>query len=128
MTTPIGKRIHRVALWNPTSQNPDGDGGFVTSYSEVMQLDAAILPATARDLERQAAGTVTTLATHLVILPYVADVTTASKIIFGSRTFDVVGVQNPEERNRELVVLAVEVVPPEAPVPPTSWIQSGWVQ
>ena len=41
---------------------------------------------------------------------YHPQINTQTRITFGTRTFNVVGVQNLEERNLELQIIAVEVV------------------
>jgi len=91
------------------------------------ELSVEIKPATAKDLERVAAGTVIATASHIVTGPYHAGVSTKTRIVFGGRVFQVVGVSNPEERNIETIAVCVELL--EAiPVADTSWIQAGWTQ
>lgn len=107
-----GALRHLVTLENSTPA-ADGDGSYVPVYAELSpaRVWASIEPATARDLERVAAGTVISSATHLLRCWYHPQITTQTRITYGSRLFSVVGVQNVEERSRELVIAAVEVVP-----------------
>jgi head-tail adaptor len=110
--TSIAERPHRVTLQNPGPAIPDADGGFTQTWTDLVPpaMSAAIAPATAADLERLAAGTVLSTATHIVSMPYHPQVTTKTRLVFGSRFFSVTGVANPEERNVETIAICVEIV------------------
>lgn len=111
--TSIAARLHRVTLQSPGPAVPDGDGGFLPATwinLDPSQVDAEILPATARDLERVASGTVLSTASHVVTFPYHPQVSVSSRIVFGDRVFSVTGVSNPEERNVETIALCVELL------------------
>jgi SPP1 family predicted phage head-tail adaptor len=110
--SPAGLRRILVVLQNPGTSVPDGDGGFTQTWSDLSPrtMWASIAPATARDLERVAAGTVLSSATHIVTMPYHAQVTTKTRITFNGRTLNVTGVSNPDERNRELILACTELV------------------
>jgi head-tail adaptor len=112
MTIKRGEREHLVSLQNPTGA-PDADGSFTQTWAALdpPTLWVSIKPATARDLERTAAGTVTSMASHILEGDYHAGVTTATRVLFGSRVFSVVGVQNVEERSIDMALVCVEVVP-----------------
>ena len=107
-----GTRRHRVTLQNPGAPVPDGDGGFTQGWTDLAPrvLHVSIEPATARDLERLAAGTNISSASHIVKAPYHPGVTTKTRLTFNDRTLHVASVINPEERNRELVLVCEEVV------------------
>lgn len=108
-----GSRRHLVVLQNPDALVPDGDGGFnAPTWSDLSprSMWASIAPATVRDLERVAAGTVVSSATHLVTMLYHAQVTTQTRITFNGRTLNVTGVANPDERNKELILACTELV------------------
>lgn len=106
----IGALRHRITIQTDGTPVPDGDGGYTQAPQVFATAWASITPATARDLERVVSGTVMASASHLIRLRYLSGVTTQMKVLFGSRTFSITGVMNPEERNRELVLTAVEVV------------------
>ena len=109
--TPAGQRIHSVDFVNPGTPAPDGDGGYTQTTDTIGSgVRVAIQTATQRDLERIASGTVIAEASHIVFSPYLAGVTTQTRILFGAKTFHVVGVDNPDMRNRELVMAVSEVV------------------
>jgi len=118
-----GSRRHHVWLDRPTT-TADTEGGFTQVWTPLTPPDewVSITPATARDLERTIANTVQSTATHVIGMKYRADVTTATRITkgtrntdgtltAGSREFQITGVQNVEERNRDLVLVCQEVVP-----------------
>jgi head-tail adaptor len=105
-------RPHRVTLQNPGPGAPDGDGGFLQSWTDLApaSMYVSIQPATARELERVTAGTALSTASHIVTGPYHPQVTTQTRILFSGRTLFVIGVANPEERNVETVMVCNEVV------------------
>jgi SPP1 family predicted phage head-tail adaptor len=111
--TAVADRPHRVTLQNPGPGIPDGDGNTTQTWTDLAPpaLSVKIAPATAAALERLAAGTVLATATHLITGPYHPQVTTQTRILYNGRQFSVKGVANPEERNVELVLVCVEVVP-----------------
>ncbi len=108
----IGSRKHLVMLQNPGPAVPDGDGSYTQTWTDLTPptLYVSIDPATARDLERVAAGTVIASATQIVKGPYHPQVTTQTRIIFNSRRLNVTAVRNPDERNVTLELVCVEVV------------------
>lgn len=120
----LGAQRHRVRLENPGVPIPDGKGQFTEPWTALSPRDvsASIAPATARDLERVVAGTVQSSATHLIRIRFHPQVTMRTRITKGprlvdgtlapgSREFSVTGTQNVDELNREMVIVAVEVVP-----------------
>lgn len=113
MTTTVGARPHRITVQNPGAQVPDGDGGYVEGWADAVppQLFVSIQPASARDLERVASGTVVAQVTHLIRAPYHPAITVKSRLVFNSRTFSVLGVANIEERNAEQILLCAELLP-----------------
>lgn len=113
----IGSYRHRVSIANPSGYVPDGDGGYTSGYVPATPpvIDASIQSATARDLERVTAGTVMATATHLIRCRFHPEITTASRLTFKGRTFEVQSVQNVDERDIALVLICAEVLSPEVP-------------
>jgi head-tail adaptor len=116
--TPNSARIQRVSLDAPGPPVSDGDGGFTQTYAPLTPpaLWGEIKPATVRDIEQLASGTVLSAATLLVFVPFHPDVTTQTRVTWTdnakrSHTANVVGLVNVDERCRELVLGVVEVVP-----------------
>lgn len=103
---------------------PDGEGGFTMQWVQLnpAKWHCSITPATVRDLEREAAGTVIATASHIIAGRFHPQITVKTrltkgsrdaqgKLTPGSREFNVSGVQNPEEKNESLVLMAEEIVP-----------------
>lgn len=110
--TPAGQRIHTVTLQAPGLPVPDGDGGVIQGWADLVPatVKASITPASARDLEKLASGTVITQATHVITMPYHAQVNTATRVVFRGRSFSLTSVINLDERNVQLKCIGVEVV------------------
>lgn len=127
--TSVGRRLHTVIPQNPGAPVPDGDGGYEQDWFDVVpRWFVSIVPATARDLERVIAGTVLATASHVVTGPYLSDVSTRTRLLFGDRVLQVTGVADPEERHVELVLVCVEVETVPLTAPPAEWIQADWMQ
>ena len=108
----IGAYRHVVSFQNPGAAVPNGDGGWTQSWTDLSPASwhVSIEPATARDLERVAAGTVMSTATHIVKGRYHSGVTLETRMLFNGRTFSITGKANVEERGLTMELLAVEVV------------------
>lgn len=114
MTIPAGERRHYVTFANPAEPaSPDGDGGYTQTFPALdpAGLYVQIATATARDQARHIAGTIASTATHVLRGPFHPGVTTLTRITFGTRTFNVVGVENLEERSIDMELLCAEVTP-----------------
>lgn len=115
--TSSGERRHQVQLQNPSGAPvSDGDGEYAQDYETFATVNAAIMPASAENLERKAQNTLVASASHLIVLPYIegvgteTGVTTRTRVRYGSRIFFVRGYSNPEERNIEIVLVCQEEV------------------
>ena len=113
----IAHRHKRITLQAPGAAVPDGDGGYTQAPVPLNPpvTFGHVRPAGARDLERIAAGTVISQASHLVSLPFHPGVTTTTELHVEDfpnpdRRFAVITVLNPDERNAELELLCAEVV------------------
>ena len=111
----VGALRHRVTLQRPGDPVPDGDGGYTETWTTLgSRVPASVEPATARSLERIAASTVTSTASHLVTLRYLRGVTTKTRLVFHDggtdRTMSVTGTHDTEERHRVLVLECLEDV------------------
>ena len=106
----IAERPHRGMFQNPGPPVPDGTG-WVQSWIDLPPPAwALITPASQSSLEQIAAGTVLSMATHIVRVPYRALLTTKSRFLVDGRQLNVLGIQDPEERHVELVLVCAEVV------------------
>jgi SPP1 family predicted phage head-tail adaptor len=108
-----GTRDKRVSLANPSGDLPDGEGGYVPGWAPLEPADvfAHINPASATDLERAAVGVTVAQATHVIAILYHPQVSVHTRITYGTRQFSVTSVRNPDEANRELIVVASELLP-----------------
>lgn len=99
------KLRHRIEIQSVT-QTPDGAGGYTEAWATVATVWASIEPANGR--ERWIAMQTETHVSHVIMCRYQSAITTAKRILFGSRTFDIVEVLNIEERNAVLKITAIE--------------------
>ncbi len=107
-----GTLRHMVYLEQLGEPQPDGEGGFTQTPTPLdpAWVFAAIEPATARNMERLAAGTVISDASHLITLRHHAGLTTKTQITLGERVFQIQGVVNPEERGLMSIAICTERV------------------
>jgi head-tail adaptor len=106
----LGTYRHRVRFQNP-ARTPDGDGGYTESWADCTPAEwkVSITPATATSLERVAAGTVISEATHVVEGKRHPQVTTQTRMLYAGQTFAITGMVPTEKRS--MLCGAVEVVP-----------------
>jgi len=110
-TASVYARQKRVMFQNPGPPVPDGRGGYTQTWTDVPpSADVAIMQATVNALERIAAGTVLSTATHIVTAPYRAGISTKTRILVDGRVLNVTSVQDVEERHVTLVLVCAEVV------------------
>jgi SPP1 family predicted phage head-tail adaptor len=103
----IAERAHRVTLENPGEAVPDGDGGFTQGWEQLATVFATVSPASAQDLERVIAGTVTAMmAPVLVVLPWIAGVTTKTRIQYHGATLAVIGFRDVDARQIRMEIVA----------------------
>lgn len=107
-----GQYRNLVIVQQAGAPTPNADGSYDDTWTDANPAEwyVSVTPATARDMEAIAAGTVLSQATHLVRGHYRPDITTTSRLLFGVRVLAVVSVTNPDEADVELVVACVEVV------------------
>ena len=98
---------HRVSLQS-AADTADGGGGAATVRSDVATLWASIEPL--KGAEHPSAQQLESRLTHRVRLRHRIGVTTAMRVKFGARIFNIRAVINPDERNRLLELLCEEGV------------------
>jgi head-tail adaptor len=108
----LGDYLHRVVLQRPGPYVPDGDGGSVASWIDLVPAawKVSITPASAADLERVAPGTVISSASYVVRGYFHPGVTTQCRLVLNGRILAITGVVNRELRNVDMECGAVEVV------------------
>ena len=109
-----GQRNKRVTLENPATV-ADGEGGTSETWQPLTppEMWVSIAPASQADLERAASGTVISTASHVIELLYHPGVTVQTRLRYtppgrAERVFQVTSVRNPNEADRELVIVAEE--------------------
>lgn len=102
---PAGAMRHRVTI-SSVSLAADGDGGTTPTASTVGTVFAAIEAISQNEIAGH--DTVSSLSSHRITIRYLAGVTTACKVTFGSRTFGIDGIENVGEQNGWLVLSCTE--------------------
>lgn len=102
----IGRMNKAVSLQRVVrTPSPEGFAEVWTTYAEPR---VAIEPATPRSLETLTSATVTSPISHLVTMPYVADVHEADRVLFVDRVqahaLYIASIQNLNMDNRVLVL------------------------
>jgi len=107
---PFSLRKDRGMFQNPGPPVPVGTG-FAQSWIDLPPpAFARVTPATKAAVEQIAQGTVVSMATHLVTIPYRTGLTTKSRFVIDGRTLNVLGIYDADERHAELVLVCAEVV------------------
>jgi len=100
---------HRVAI-QVKSSVPDGMGGEVLTWGNVAgmgSVPAAIWPLSSK--EQLDAMKLESVITNKIRIRYRAGITSANRILFGSRVFNIKGAPiNYDERNKTLDLLVTE--------------------
>lgn|SRR5262245_955588 len=107
----VGARPHRVRF-DKFAQVPDGEGGWIESWVPLAppEVFAEIRPVLAMDFESEVSAALIAIATHVVTAPWHPQVTTKTRLMFGTRQFDIASVSNRDERGIEMVLLCKEVI------------------
>ena len=99
----LNKRISLTAL----SETTNSFGEQTGSYASYATVWAAIEPLSGRELEH--AQQISAEITHKITVRYNSSVTSKHRITYGSRTFEIEAVLNPDERNEQLVLMCKEI-------------------
>ncbi len=101
-----GKMKHKVSL-QQVSQVTDSQGGYTESWATIATLWASIEPA--KGYEKYQAMRIDTPVSHKVMLRYNSAVTTAKRLLYGSRVFEIKECINVDEANAFLRLMCVEI-------------------
>jgi len=92
-----------ITFLEPGPRNPDGSDGdpvpFAISWASVKSLFAQQI---------KEGQNVVKQVTHLVVIPYLEGLNEAMQVQVESRVWQIVGIEDPDERHVELRVLCVE--------------------
>lgn len=101
------KMDKRVSIQTRT-QTTDGQGGFTESWATDATVWARIEPM--KGYEKFQAMQLQVPLTHKVTIRYRSGLTTAKRMLFGARVFDIKEVINLDEANNFLVLKCLEQV------------------
>lgn len=105
--TLASRLTRRIAIEEP-ADIPDGGGGFIRSWQHVADVWAEITPVRGR--EEFSAQQSIAVVNYRITLRYVAGITTAMRVAYAGRYFDIRAVMNEGEKNISLQLLAEEEV------------------
>lgn len=103
-----GTLRHRITIQERT-ETRDAIGGFSETWATLSgnaSVPAAIWPI--KSAEALDAQKLENQVTHRIRIRYRSGITTKHRIVFGSRTFQIVSLMNPDERNIMLDMLTTE--------------------
>lgn len=103
----IGQLRHKISLVEIVEVQ-DEMGSFTQNEVLFQELMAEIKPISGN--ERFISNGLFTEATAQIRCRYVPGVSTKHKIKFGSRTFDIINIENKDERNIELLLIVKELL------------------
>jgi len=101
-----GRLRHRLEF-EKSSLSSDGQGGQTRAWSTRATVSGSLKPLRAE--ERFYNEQLNHTGTHEVVIRYRDDLESSDRIKFGSRYFQIIGIMNPNERNRQLVITAKEI-------------------
>lgn len=102
-----GQLRHRVSVQSRTRVS-DGQGGYTETWATVTNgaTFAKIEPASSQEVFR--ANQLKHVVTHKVTIRFLDGITSAHRVVFDGRAFNVRSVLNPGERGRVLSLLCEE--------------------
>jgi SPP1 family predicted phage head-tail adaptor len=98
---------HKIRIEQKTFTR-DAFGGMVETWALFAEARADIIPLSGRELF--AAQAVQNETTSKIIIRYISGVTVGMRVVFGTRTLNILAAINFEERNKELQLLCSEGV------------------
>lgn len=102
-----GPLRNKITIQSVT-ETSDGMGGFTEAWATYTTAYAEIKPVKGEEaLEHKKLehGLV-----HRIWIRYQPGITTKMRIVWGSRTMKIIGLRNPDERNKMLEIIADELV------------------
>jgi SPP1 family predicted phage head-tail adaptor len=94
---------HQIAIQQPSGR---AGSGATEPFSPFAASWAAIRALSGQELYR--AQQIVNQVTHLITIPYIAGLSAGMTIVFQTRTFQIMAIQDPDERQIELRLLCVE--------------------
>lgn len=97
----------RITLEQPQLTSDTG-GGYTRTWQPFASAWAHIAPL--RGQEEFAGLQLTGVVTHRITMRYITGVTSAMRVLYGARAFNIRAVMNPDERKEYLVMVCDEGV------------------
>jgi len=97
----IGGLRHRVTI-QTSSTVSDSQGGTTETWADLATVWGSLEPT--KSWEKFFASRVQYVRTHTCFIRYRNDITTEMRISFDSRTFQIKGIKDPDEKNFFLVL------------------------
>jgi SPP1 family predicted phage head-tail adaptor len=95
---------HQITLTSATALDSTGAPGAPTSSAPIWAFISALQ---GRDLNL--AQQIISTVTHKIVIPYQDGITAAMTVLYGTRTFQVNAVQDPDEGQFELWLMCTEI-------------------
>ena len=106
----VGSLRIKITIQN-TNLSTDSHGGFTTGRSTHVTAFAKITPKAGRQIFNESTGEkVDNPHTFEFLIRYRSGITTTMRILFGSRTFDIVKINNENDYNNFITITAIENV------------------
>ncbi|MFA5866915.1 MAG: phage head closure protein [Actinomycetota bacterium] len=102
-----GQLRHKIVI-QQVLLSQDAYGASVETLSTFATVWTSIEPISGREYFDSAK--LNAEITHRIRIRYTAGITPDMKVLFGSRTFDILSIIDREERNREMELMCAEVV------------------
>ena len=108
--SPVGKLRNKITIQN-TDLSGDTFGGYSTARSTYITAFAQIKPKSARQIFSDTTGErIQNPQEFEFTLRYRSGITTAMRILFGSRTFNIKSIENDNEYDKFIKIIATENV------------------
>ena len=106
----VGKLRNKITIQN-TDITTDNHGGYTTGRSTYITAFATITPKAGRQIFNESTGErVQNPHTYEFMIRYRSGITETMRILFGSRTFDIVKIDDQNDYNNFITITAIENV------------------
>ena len=108
--SPVGKLRNKITIQNNVL-SADAYGGFTRANTTFITAFANIKPKSAKQSFNETTGEkVTNPQDFEFIIRYRSGITTTMRILFGTRTFDIKSIEDDNEYNKYIKIVATENV------------------
>lgn len=102
-----GRLRHRIAIQSATETAGNISTAQTRTWTTVETVRGAVRPFTAR--EHHQANAVRSEVTHEILIRFYDGLTQRHRLVYDSRTFNILSILNTDERNVQMVIMAKEV-------------------